>query len=128
MLPSFTSASSHTVGKFVLQVSLPKNENRKRHNYNERVIGEDKKKNHRKTVKVSIILAGIKCSSAHTVQLSGTREVLTLKLFDSGYSCEQGYKFLAGDEIEKEFKDRERSRVNGKEQLRFEYVAVISDK
>lgn len=44
----------------------------KRHSYNEHVIGKDK--NHRKTVKMSIISAGIKYSSAYTVQLSGYRE------------------------------------------------------
>ena len=35
------------------------------------------------------------------VSCQDTVKVLTLNIFDSSYSCELGYKFLAGNEIVK---------------------------
>lgn len=57
-----------------MPISLPKMKTENGTIIMNMLLAKIKKRNHRKTVKVSIILAGIKCSSADIVQLSGTRE------------------------------------------------------
>lgn len=60
-----------------------------------------KKKNPRKGVKMSIILTGNQMQLSRYHAAVRHAKVLTLKIFDLSYSCEQGCKFLVGNEAVK---------------------------